>query len=478
MKKIFSLTIACGLVVSTNLPLSAEAKDVFVDANTVGKAWGSAEGMLQFRGNPTHTRYGEGPVPKNPKVLWKYPRKPMCSSSVAYGKKKVWCGSGWTGQPVLWIRPDTGQPEIIVGTYNRHVHFINPETGKASRPSFPTGDIIKGTVTIDPDGYPLIYFGSRDNKLRIVALDRHKPRKLWSLDAHAVHPTIWNNDWDGNPSIVNDILIEGGENGWFFAIQLNRYMDLRGNVRVNPRRLVQMQGWNRDLLRKVGDRNVSIENSVAVFENRAYFSNSGGRVLGVDLSRIKHLRNGKAPIVFDYWVGDDVDASIVIDDEGMLYVAVELERKKKRALKLGQLLKLNPYRPRNPLEWGIKVPPKTKKGDGGLWATPALAGDYLYAVTHTGRLLVVDRFSGKIVWEDKTLGWHAWSSPNIVDNQLIVATCNGQIRNYDLTDPASPERSWTIKLRSEFCIESTPLIWKGKIFVGVRDGYIYAFGDK
>jgi hypothetical protein len=40
MKIFFSLTIACGLVVSTNLPLSAEAKDVFVDANTVGKAWG------------------------------------------------------------------------------------------------------------------------------------------------------------------------------------------------------------------------------------------------------------------------------------------------------------------------------------------------------------------------------------------------------------------------------------------------------
>ena len=35
-----------------------------------------------------------------------------------------------------------------------------------------TGDIVKGSPTIDPDGFPLVYFGSRDNHLRVVALDR------------------------------------------------------------------------------------------------------------------------------------------------------------------------------------------------------------------------------------------------------------------------------------------------------------------
>ena len=30
--------------------------------------------------------------------------------------------------------------------------------------------------------------------------------------------------------------------------------------------------------------------------------------------------------VFCWWMGDDVDATIVIDDEGFLYVAAEYER--------------------------------------------------------------------------------------------------------------------------------------------------------
>ena len=40
-----------------------------------------------------------------------------------------------------------------------------------------TGDLAKGSATSDPDGYPLYYAGSRDNKLRVVALDRGRPTR-------------------------------------------------------------------------------------------------------------------------------------------------------------------------------------------------------------------------------------------------------------------------------------------------------------
>ena len=42
-----------------------------------------------------------------------------------------------------------------------------------------TGDLAKGSATSDPDGYPLYYAGSRDNYLRVVALDRPTPTVLW-----------------------------------------------------------------------------------------------------------------------------------------------------------------------------------------------------------------------------------------------------------------------------------------------------------
>ena len=131
---------------------------------------------------------------------------------------------------------ENGSTEIIFGAYDRTVHFVDSQTGKDVRPSFLTGDLIKGSVTLDPDGYPLLYFGSRDNKLRIVALDQDIPTELWALDADAVKGK-WNNDWDGNPLVMDGLLFEGGENGWFFIYELNRsYVD--GKVAVAPKLLL------------------------------------------------------------------------------------------------------------------------------------------------------------------------------------------------------------------------------------------------
>ncbi|MFP3915351.1 MAG: PQQ-binding-like beta-propeller repeat protein [Actinomycetota bacterium] len=434
---------------------------------TVGRPWGDTDGLTMFRGNPTRTWYGTGPVPSSPRTLWSYPEsRGLCGDSTVGGETTTWCGTGWTGQPVVWERPD-GTTEVAFGAYDKAVHFLDASTGEPSRPSFLTGDIIKGSVTLDPDGYPLLYTGSRDNKLRAIALDRERPTELWSLDANVVDG-VWNNDWDGNPVVVDDILYVGGENSWFFAVRLNRSYDEAGRVSVDPELLVTMPGYTQDLIDRVG-RNVSIENSPAVFEQRVYFANSGGRVVGLDVSDVEA---GEAPVVFDYWVGDDVDATLTIDAEGMLYVAVEDERKTDRAAELGQLIKLDPSAG-DPYVWG--VPDPGGSGDGGFWATPALGEGMIYNSSHTGRLLGVDAGTGEVVWEED-IAPHSWASPVVVDDTLIVATCSGELRAYDLSDPRSPRHRWTHQL-SESCIESTPAVWEGRIYVGSRDGRFYAVGD-
>ncbi len=433
-------------------------------ANAVGQPWGTVAGITMFRGNPTRTWYGTGPVPAEPvKPLWRYPDAPMCSRSTSGGETRLWCGTGWTGQPVVWERPD-GVTEVIVGAYDGAVHFVDAETGTELRPPFVTGDLVKGSVTLDPDGYPLIYFGSRDNRLRVVALDRDVPTELWSLDAAAV-PGMWNDDWDANPVIVDGLMFEGGENGWFFVVDLARGYDADGKVTVDPRIVFQMPAWNDDLVRRVG-RNVSIENSVAVFEDVAFFANSGGRVLGLDISRV---REGVAPVVLDFWVGDDVDATVVVDADGMLYVAVEEERKNRRSREIGQLVKLDPSRPSDPFVWGVAIPGGAD--DGGVWATPALGDGFLYVPTQPGDLLAVDTDTGEVTWRGR-VGWHAWSSPVIVDGTLLVATCSGELRAYSLEDPARPRLRWETQV-SESCIESTPAVWRGRVYVGARDGFLY-----
>lgn len=428
-------------------------------------------GLLQFRGNPSRTCYGQGPVPRQPRILWRYPKQPMCADSRVADEVINWCGTGWTGQPVVWERSD-GVTEVIVGTYDRRVHFIDADTGRRTRPAFATRDIIKGTVTLDPDGDPLLYFGSRDNRLRVVALDRRRPTELWSLPASWVKG-IWNNDWDSNPTVRDGILFTGGENGYFFAVRLNRDYDSAGRVTVDPEMLLAIQGWTDELLEQVGDQNASIENSISIHGERAYFANSAGRVVGLDISQVEQ---GRAPIVFDFWAGDDVDASIVVDPDGMLYVAVELERFLPRSDQVGQLIKLDPTRPDDPIVWSLQVPPGFVDYRGGIWATPALGDGVLYVATHPGQLLAVDTETGRVTFTDD-LGPHAWSSPVVVDDVLLVATCSGELRAYDLADPWQPELAWSVKIPSGACIESTPAVWKGQIIVGARDGYIYAFGE-
>ncbi len=129
-----------------------------VPASVVGHPWGTVTGLTMFRGNPTRTFYGTGPLPDGLDVLWRFPDTAMCGNSPVGGEPVVWCGTGWTGQPVVWERPD-GVTEVIFGAYDKNVHFVNAETGERTRPDFYMGDIIKGSVVLDPDGYPLLYVG-------------------------------------------------------------------------------------------------------------------------------------------------------------------------------------------------------------------------------------------------------------------------------------------------------------------------------
>jgi len=451
------------LTTTSTLPVRPEGT---APAWTVGTPWGTTPGLTMFRGNPSRTWYGTGPLPTEPKVRWQFPDQPMCGFSAVGGNAKQWCGTGWTGQPVVWERPD-GVTEVIFGAYDKAVHFLDAATGEPTRPEFRVGDIIKGSVTLDPDGYPLLYFGARDNKLRIVALDREIPMELWSLDARAVDG-LWNDDWDGNPAIIDDILYEGGENGWFFAVALNRTTGGDGLVTVAPEILVQMPGYNKELLAVAGS-NVSIESSVAVFDHTVYFANSGGRVVGLDISEV---RSGQAPVVFDYWVGDDVDATVVADAEGQLYVSVELERFNQRGKELGQLIKLDPTQPDEPYVWGVPVP--AAHGVGGIWATPALGSGVLYVTTDPGELVAVDTDDGEVVWRE-SVGWHAWSSPVLADDRMAVVTCEGQLRLYDISTPASPRPISSLQV-SPSCIESTPALWGGRLYFGSRDGFFYSVG--
>lgn len=439
------------------------------DPQNVGKPYppGTVTGLLTFRGNPTRTYYGTGPVAREtPQTVWRYPEEGgLCGTSDDGGGATTWCGTGWTGQPAVFERE--GRNWMVFGAYDYGVHFLDADTGEQILSPFKTGDIIKGSVTIDPDGYPLVYTGSRDNYLRVLSFDGGKPRELWKLSANAVSPTKWNNDWDGSPLVIDDYLFEGGENSQFHIVKLNRGYDDKGRVTVDPELVFNTPGWDDQLLGDFGSDQVSIENSVSIYKDTVYFANSAGLVQGWDISG---LAEGRDPTrVFRFWTGDDTDASIVIDEEGFLYVGSEFEKGNARSRKVGQMMKLDPSRPEDPLVWSVK----DQSGiPAGIWGTPALHRDVVIFDTNGGEVLALDRDSGQERWRMDLPG-PTWQSPVVMDDVLLLGDCQGTMHAYDVADTsARPAQLWQVEIGG--CIESTPAVWRGRIYVGTRDGGIHA----
>lgn len=448
--------------------------DGWVDPASSGNPWTSeVDGLLTFRGNPTRSFYGKGPVPEAPEILWQVPPEGgFCGESAVGGEAKTWCGTGWTGQPSVWEDPDADRTWVAFGAYDKNVHFLDADDGSDIIPPFAIGDIVKGSVTRDPDGFPLLYSGSRAD-FHILATDREAPESLWSMNAEEVSPTLWNDDWDSSPLVIDDYLFEGGENSQFFIVKLNRAMGDDGLVTVDPQVVFNAPGWDDELLNDLagsGTRgeDVSIENSLVVVGDTLYFTNSGGLVQGWDISG---LADGATPErTFRFWSGDDTDASLVADDEGMLYFGQQVERESSsaRSQEVGQLVKLDPSKPEDPVVWSIP-------DDNGIWATPGLADGIVIAPTDSGRIIGADAETGEILWE-KQLPGPTWSSPVIVDDVWIQGDCAGTLHAFDLSDPrVDPPELWTVEL--EGCVESTPAVWDGRIYVGARGGRVYAIGD-
>lgn len=442
------------------------------DPARVGQPYGdTVPGLLTFRGNPTRTFYGTGPVPRTePVQRWRFPDTGgLCAYSSVGSESRLWCGTGWTGQPAVFVRD--GRTWVVVGAYDAALHFLDAATGEPILPKFQTGDIIKGSVTIDPDGFPLAYIGSRDDYYRVIAFDRDQPVELWKLWAYDVPETRWDNDWDGAGLIIDDYLFIGGENSVFHIVKLNRGYDSGGLVSVDPELVFWAPGWDDEVRRDLGLDQLAIESSVAVYRNTVYFANSGGLVQGWDIGDL--TRGVEPERVFRFWAGDDIDATVVVDEHGKLYVGVEHELGNARSREVGQLLKLDPSRPDDPLVWS--VPDRDQRLPSGIWGTPALYRDLVIYGTNGGKVLGLARADGAERWALQLAG-PVWQSPVVVDDVLLIGDCAGEMHAFDVADTrAEPVHLWTYRIGGG-CIESTPAVWNGVIYVGTRAGAIHAIG--
>ncbi len=485
---------------------------LFVDLRPADEIAGASPPKIRmviptFLGNAHRSYYGPGPAPFKLSLLWKTP----LGSGKTWTQKGLatWSGCGWTGQPL--IVEENGRPYIIQGTYSHRLLKIDGETGRIIW-QYKFDDVIKGTGTIFTKGDQVIILqGSRKGVNRRVrssnpcpsfrAIDYKTGRELWRLD---IPPTeSYSRDVDGSGLILGDFLWLGAENGLLYLINPDPSAPMRvlKTLKLYDRRDVRRHGGN-----------LVIESSPALCKDKVIVTAGSGHVYGVDVHTFT--------INFDFYIGSDLDGSPVVTEDGHVLVPVE----KQYITGKGGVFKLDPSKPpsqavcwyfptgdRKLAEWqggvigsvGINDSYNKRGKKPALAAFSAIDGN-LYIVSQN--LLSPSKVLGP---DGKTL----YPTPRKIFSQniggsistpiffgdeeydwLIAAGYNGLYLfriDYLKTNANDPELLPTksgeykrakVTLLDHFkkgtSFEATPVVYRGRIYIGSRDGYLYCLGER
>jgi len=342
----------------------------------------ATDAMLMFRGNPSHTFYGTGPVPQDkPKILWKFRMEDF--PSLYYGEPFVWRGTGWTGQPMVYAG------HVWVGSQGRNLYCFEQATGKV-RWRLKVSRQIKGSGCFWDNK---IYIGCVDDRLRCV--DASTGKVIWKIDT--------GHDLDSSPSIINGKLYVAGENGHARCVDpltgKQIWKTFVGGLNNGPKK-----------------GSYGSETSPAVVDNEFYCGNYDGECIQLDATtgEKKWLAHS----------GDDTDSSPVVQGD-LVFFAAEDKSPYVYAFK----------RKDGSEVWKYKMP-------GGLWGTPAVVGDTLWLGSAKGQLVSLEAKTGKLKWETK-IGAPTWSSPTVVDGTLLLGDFDGHFHAYDA---ATGTERWSLKL--------------------------------
>ncbi|QJD83114.1 pyrrolo-quinoline quinone [Cohnella herbarum] len=442
------------------------------------------EGILTFRGNKERSAPSFGTTEMkrfSPKIVWEKKTK-----SSSWGG-----GAGWTGQPAIvkWT-PEVlrtmnvkekflSQPdftEVIYASLDGYVYFMELKTGEETRSPIKIGNPIKGSVSVDARGYPLLYVGEgipengtigfnlfslTDQKrlLRVNGKDPFAYRTWGAFDSSAMFNRL------------DDTLIVGGENGLVYHLKLNTVFDpAKKKISIDP--II-----NKYRYKISGNNHQGIENSIAIHDNLAYFADNGGSVQALNLNTYES--EWSLPPI------DDTDATIVLETEKgipYLYTGTEVDKQGRKGN--SYLRKINGLT--GETVWQSKYASFSVLGDhpinGGLLATPVLGKKEIsnlviftiarYGTFSGGLMVALDKATGLEKWK-LPMANYAWSSPvdvydksgkayliqaDSIGNISVISASNGKVVG---------------KLSIGTNIESSPAVFNDYAVVASRGGKIY-----
>ena len=452
--------------------------------------YNSVQGVSTFRGNNYRdsASYGLADI-KEEKLekIW----------DVGIGYLDSWTGVGWNGQPsiIKWdeelkdimnISPNKKSKrdlkEVIYGTLDGKIYFLDLDDGTYTREPINVGAPLKGSVSVDPRGMPMLYSGQGINVVngknvpigfRIYSLIDQK--LLYFLDGIDKDCLRFWGAFDSTPLVheKSDTMFECGENGLLYSIKLNTdYNPQKGSVSIEPD--VTKYRYTSPVNGRLG-----VESSILAYRNFAYFADNSGTLQCIDLKTLSTVwvRN----------ITDYTDSTGVIEDLGdenvYLYVANEVDIQGNNGYSYVRKI----HALTGELIWEKGYQCSYSENNGGAMASPVLGKNdidnlVIFNIARSyknngGKLIAFDKNTGDEVWVIES-DFYCWSSPVAVytpEGKSYIIQCDSG-GYMSLIEGRSGKTLDKIPLQAN--IEGSPAIFEDMIVVGTRGQKIWGIKIK
>lgn len=453
-------------------------------------------GVITFRGNNFRDSAAYGTANITQKQFGK--SWTATTGSLTAPDGAFWSGNGWTGQPLIvewpketrqimnmydWAKQAETLVEVVYPAMDGYIYFLELETGKPTRDSLNLGFTFKGTGTLDPRGYPLLYVGSGYNSYNgtshvfvVSLIDFSILYEFGAADGFALRGWPM---YDSAPLIdaETDKLIYCGESGVIYIITLGtQYDEEAGTISVNPTRAAK---WRYKSIRyaSTGQYWLGFEASPVIWQGHLICPDNGGHLICLDLytltvdwvqdtlddtncTPVLEIEDGH-PYIYastsfhlgwrsyntatvPVWKIDAVTGEIVWQTDYECYSVAELSGGTQGSIAVGK----------ENVSDLIYVP---------IARTPTASG---------GKLVALDKETGEQVWEFVTQVY-SWSTPTLVYDQngdAYVLYCTTGHYIY-LLDARTGEMLDSENLGG--LIEASPAVYGNWLVVGHRSGTIY-----
>ena len=456
------------------------------------------DGVLSFRGScfRQNPYFGTATVDAGKlEILWHHD-----TYSVPKGEggnySGVWTGSGWTGQALLvrWdnetkqimnmfdsAKAKDGLIEVIYATMDGNIYFYDLETGEATRNKLSFGVPFKGSGSVDPRGWPILYVGQGDHynkdgkasKAYIISLIDGKVLATVGEKPDSFAIRSWH-AYDSAPIIDagTDTLFYPGENGILYRVKLNTAYDkAAGTLTMKPDAPVKVR--YQATRTKSGNYWLGYEASAVSWRHYLYLADNAGFMQCVDVNSMETVW------VQDIW--DDTNATPCFEEDpengtAYLYVGNTLDNKADSNGR-GAVAFFKIDACTGEIIWKKEYNIYTTHNVTGGFQGSAILGqnelDGLVITTYSsvgngyeGYVVAYDKHTGDEVWKFK-VALYTWCSPIAMYDAngkayIIVCNCNGDIYVLD------GQGNQLDKINVESNIEASPVAFDNYIVIGTR----------